>query len=35
MEHLLHLDRTLDELAPPRWVPPRAPAFALDVRLIM
>ncbi|WP_331730729.1 contact-dependent growth inhibition system immunity protein [Streptomyces sp. NBC_01174] len=22
MDHLLHMDRTLDELDPPRWAPP-------------
>ncbi|MET7290969.1 contact-dependent growth inhibition system immunity protein [Streptomyces griseoloalbus] len=29
MDHLLHLDRTLDELDPPRWAPPAADATRL------
>ncbi len=29
MDHLLHLDRTLDELDPPRWTPPAADATRL------
>jgi hypothetical protein len=29
MDHLLHLDRTLDELDPPRWMPPAADATHL------
>ncbi|MFF3348961.1 contact-dependent growth inhibition system immunity protein [Streptomyces sp. NPDC002779] len=29
MDHLLHLDRTLDELDPPRWCPPGAEATDL------
>ncbi|MET9592036.1 contact-dependent growth inhibition system immunity protein [Streptomyces sp. NPDC006516] len=29
MDHLLHLDRTLDELDPPRWDPPAADATRL------
>ncbi|MFF0072701.1 contact-dependent growth inhibition system immunity protein [Streptomyces sp. NPDC005494] len=29
MDHLLHLDRTLDELDPPRWDPPSADATHL------
>ncbi|WFB11370.1 hypothetical protein LRS74_33345 [Streptomyces sp. LX-29] len=29
MDHLLHLDRTLDELDPPRWTPPAAGATHL------
>ncbi|MFI8293728.1 hypothetical protein EAO71_02915 [Streptomyces sp. ms191] len=29
MEHLLHLDRTLDELDPPRWAPPASDATHL------
>lgn len=29
MDHLLHLDRTLDELDPPRWTPPAADATHL------
>lgn len=29
MDHLLHLDRTLDELEPPRWTPPAADATRL------
>jgi hypothetical protein len=29
MDHLLHLDRTLDELDPPRWAPPDADATHL------
>ncbi|MER5528120.1 contact-dependent growth inhibition system immunity protein [Streptomyces sp. NPDC002677] len=29
MDHLLHLDRTLDELDPPRWMPPAADATRL------
>ncbi|AGS68044.1 hypothetical protein B446_06100 [Streptomyces collinus Tu 365] len=29
MDHLLHLDRTLDELDPPRWPPPPADATRL------
>lgn len=29
MDRLLHLDRTLDELDPPRWVPPAADATRL------
>jgi hypothetical protein len=29
MDHLLHLDRTLDELDPPRWPPPAADATRL------
>lgn len=29
MDHLLHLDRTLDELDPPRWAPPAADATHL------
>ncbi|MFE5373280.1 contact-dependent growth inhibition system immunity protein [Streptomyces mirabilis] len=29
MERLLHLNRTLDELDPPRWVPPAADATHL------
>ncbi|MEV5546706.1 contact-dependent growth inhibition system immunity protein [Streptomyces sp. NPDC052309] len=29
MDHLLHLDRTLDELDPPRWTPPAGDATRL------
>ncbi|WP_406346794.1 contact-dependent growth inhibition system immunity protein [Streptomyces sp. NBC_00648] len=29
MDYLLHLDRTLDELDPPRWMPPAADATRL------
>ncbi|MFD8646101.1 contact-dependent growth inhibition system immunity protein [Streptomyces zaomyceticus] len=29
MDHLLHLDRTLDELDTPRWAPPAADATGL------
>ncbi|MEV5799864.1 contact-dependent growth inhibition system immunity protein [Streptomyces collinus] len=29
VDHLLHLDRTLDELDPPRWTPPAADATRL------
>ncbi|MEV4451282.1 MULTISPECIES: contact-dependent growth inhibition system immunity protein [Streptomyces] len=29
MDRLLHLNRTLDELDPPRWVPPAADATHL------
>ncbi|MFD0163599.1 contact-dependent growth inhibition system immunity protein [Streptomyces decoyicus] len=29
MVHLLHLDRTLDELNPPHWAPPAADATQL------
>ncbi|QTE01918.1 contact-dependent growth inhibition system immunity protein [Streptomyces cyanogenus] len=29
MDHLLHFDRTLDELDPPRWTPPAADATHL------
>ncbi|MGW2085032.1 contact-dependent growth inhibition system immunity protein [Streptomyces sp. NPDC001880] len=29
MDHLLHLNRTLDELDPPRWAPPAADATRL------
>ncbi|GGT40010.1 hypothetical protein GCM10010271_50040 [Streptomyces kurssanovii] len=29
MDHLLHLDRTLDELDPPRWTPPAPDATRL------